>query len=458
MSGTNPTRIRRLAREARAALNGVRFRAAVGTVVILLIAFWVLTWLGARAVASELESRLTAEAVAAVDFVAADIAAGADPGSVPWRPSAALAWRATWPNWEASGTISGNAHATRALPEPQLDPDEYRVVVAADHSSVAATRTVEVGGDTVAVETFAAGPSLVNMWSTLSVGAAPFIALGTVALVWWVVGRALGPVERMRAAASRVGVTEDISTRLPEVGGADEIAALAKTLNEMLDRIEEASLSQRAFISDAGHELRSPLTAIRTLLGTPGDIDGHTRELLNDACRRLEVLVEDLFTLARLDEWGLVAIDDVDVDDLCDRVAATVAAQHPHLRVEVDARPARVRGDAAALERVLTNLCTNAARHTRTLVEITCTTHGGRVHLSVSDDGDGVPEAMRERIFERFARLDESRSRDAGGAGLGLAIVARTVEAHQGTIDVADRPGGGAAFHITLPVDGPDRP
>jgi signal transduction histidine kinase len=228
-------------------------------------------------------------------------------------------------------------------------------------------------------------------------------------------------------------------------------------MNAMLDRLEGAADRQRQFVSDASHELRSPLATIRAKVEVaairPETADwpevGGT--VLGEV-DRLDELVGDLLQLARLDETGgqLATTTDVDLDEL----AAAEVRRLRGLGVAADdsgVGAARVRGDRAALGRAVRNLADNAARHARAAVAVSVALDEADAVVRVDDDGPGVPAAERERVFERFTRLDEGRARGAGGAGLGLALVRAVAAAHGGSARVVDGPLGGARFELRLP-------
>jgi signal transduction histidine kinase len=246
--------------------------------------------------------------------------------------------------------------------------------------------------------------------------------------------------------------------RVAEPTSGDEVARLAHTMNAMLNRLDGAAERQRQFVSDASHELRSPLATIRTKVevadlhpeGADWEAVGHTVLTEID---RLDDLVGDLLQMARLDETGgtLATRHDVDLDE----VAGAEVNRLRGLEVAVDdsgVSAARVQGDGAALGRLVRNLADNAARHASSRVGIRVGIEGGEAVLRVDDDGPGVPVADRERVFERFTRLDESPVRGAGGGGLGLALVRAVALAHGGTVRVVDSPLGGARFEARLPV------
>jgi len=292
----------------------------------------------------------------------------------------------------------------------------------------------------------------------LAVGLPALVALVGV-IAWVLVGRALRPVEAMRAEAERI-TASTLHRRLPQPPTDDEIGRLAHTMNTMLDRLETASARQRRFVSDASHELRSPIATLRAGLevarskpgppGWPARVDGLIAEE-----SRLESLVDDLLLLAAHDETGPITAPaaPVDLTDL-----AREEGQRPR-RVPVQIVPPAT-GDRAVvvdgarpqLARALSNLVDNAARHAATVVRISVSEDRDTARFVVDDDGPGIPPEDRERVFERFTRLDGGRARHEGGSGLGLAVVHAIVTDHRGSIRVDDSPLGGARFVAELPA------
>ncbi len=284
----------------------------------------------------------------------------------------------------------------------------------------------------------------------------PILVFGGGLIAWFLTGRALRPVH---AITSRVGAISsgNLHERVPEPGTADEVAELAATMNSMLDRLEVDDRRLRRFVSDASHELRSPVAVLRSeaevARRTP---EGTSVAELADGVlaesTRLQRIVEDLLVLARGEErQGGARRVEVDVDDI---VLAEAARRR---RVPVDTRAVsggRIRGTPEAVGRIVTHLLDNAARHAASRVEVGLTASGDGVRLWVDDDGSGVPDEERGRIFERFARLDDARTRDRGGAGLGLAVVAESVRSMGGQVTVEDSPIGGARFVVAWPSAG----
>jgi signal transduction histidine kinase len=228
----------------------------------------------------------------------------------------------------------------------------------------------------------------------------------------------------------------------------------------MLDRLERSADLQQQFVADASHELRSPLASIRQTAEVarahPGALpEGELAAAVLEESLRMQRLVEQLLLLTRADEGQVLRSPrDVDLDDLVLAEARRVARSG--LTVESSAVQAgRVRGDETSLGQVVRNLVDNAARHARSNMALGVREVGGEVEVVVEDDGPGVPEDERERVFERFVRLDDARARDAGGSGLGLAIVAEIVHVHGGSVSVSASPLGGARFVVRLPAQDP---
>jgi signal transduction histidine kinase len=284
----------------------------------------------------------------------------------------------------------------------------------------------------------------------------PALVLVAAAATFVVAGRALRPVEGIRRRVADVEASQ-LGVRVPVPAARDEVGRLAETMNDMLERIESAVSAQRQFVSDASHELRSPLATIRTTLEVaaahPELADrAQTDEVLLVETQRLQALVSDLLLLARTDEHGMrIRSAEVDMDDLCDIEVQRL--RHVGVAVTAEIEPARVLGDSEQLGRLLRNLVDNAARHARNTVDLRCRVEGDEVVVYVNDDGPGIPPAERTRVFERFVRLDEGRSRNDGGTGLGLSIAAQVARAHGGEVTFVDPIRGyGTCARLRLPV------
>ena len=295
----------------------------------------------------------------------------------------------------------------------------------------------------------------------LLAGGVPLLLLVVGLVTWRVVGRALAPVDAIREEVEAIS-SRELHRRVPQPPGKDEIARLATTMNGMLSRLERARVRERRFGSDASHELRSPVAAIRQQAEVARSYPGETStqelaEVVLEEDARLQRIVEDLLLLTRVDEGTLPRERaPVDVDDVLFEEVRRLRASS-ELRVDGSGISAgRVLGDREQLERLVRNLTDNAARHAAGQVRLALREDGGHVVLDVDDDGPGVPTDMREAVFERFTRLDDARDRQHGGAGLGLAIVSEIARAHGGSVEVSDAPLGGARFAVTLPAAGAD--
>jgi signal transduction histidine kinase len=284
------------------------------------------------------------------------------------------------------------------------------------------------------------------------------VLLVVVALTtWFAVGRALAPVDAIRREVDEISASQ-LHRRVPQPKADDDIGRLASTMNRMLARLEDARNSQRRFVSDVSHELRSPITTIRqhaevTLAHPDQTRATELAEVVLAEQQRMQRLVEDLLLLARADENVPLDRAPVDLDDLAfeegRRLRSTTSAWVDTSAVAA----ARVQGDADALRRVLRNLGENAARHASGRVVISLVDRRDEVILTVDDDGSGIAESERDRVVQRFVRLDEARSRDDGGSGLGLSIVDQVIRAHGGSMRIVTSPLGGARVEVTLPAD-----
>lgn len=363
-----------------------------------------------------------------------------------------------------SGRVVGSTVSGRDLP-PLVDVSSLRV---GDLRTIRTVEVPDVGSVRLLVEPLGDRPLVlvvgrsidqvddaVTSLRRLGLIVIPVVTLLLAALIWSVIGRSLRTVEAVRRSVGSI-TEHDLSSRLAVPDTDDEIARLVETMNGLLERVDRAVERERRFVADASHELRSPLAGARALLETetddPADV-AETRAETLATIARLESLVDQLLHLARPDGATIEREPRraVDLDEL-------VLAQATRLRrttdLEIDTSGVsggQVRGRDNELGRIVENLTANAVRHARSAVALTVDESEGWVELAVSDDGPGVPEPDRERIFRRFARLDDSRARDAGGAGLGLAIVDAIVREHGGTVAVERAALGGARFVVRLP-------
>ena len=286
--------------------------------------------------------------------------------------------------------------------------------------------------------------------------AVPLLVLLVGGLTWLVVGRALAPVEAIRAQVASIGGAE-LDRRVPEPAVEDEIGRLARTMNAMLERLQAAQERQQRFVADASHELRSPLTAIRAQvevdLARPESAQPlETEQAVLDEALRLERLVEDLLLLARSDVGSPLQTEPLDLDDI---VFREIEREREGTDIAIDSSGvsgAQLDGDRDQLGRAVRNLLENAVRYASERVVVTLAENGREIVLSVTDDGPGIPTQERDRVFERFTRLDEARARGDGGSGLGLAITREIVERHGGEIELGPDYTDGARFVVRLPA------
>jgi signal transduction histidine kinase len=285
----------------------------------------------------------------------------------------------------------------------------------------------------------------------------PLLLVVVGAVTWRMVGRTLRPVEDMREEVELISSSE-LDRRVPTPSHDDEVGGLARTMNRMLDRLERGQERQRRFISDASHELRSPVATIRQHAEVAVEHPDTTNveELASVVLAedvRLQGLVDDLLLLARLDEHVRPApFDEVDLDDV---VLAEASRPGRGASLPVDpggVSTARILGRRADLERIVRNLTDNALHHARARIWLGVGTSDGHVALTVEDDGPGIASADRERVLERFVRLDGARGRATGGSGLGLSIVREVALAHGGVVVLGRSPQGGLRAEVRFPA------
>lgn len=417
-----------------------------------------------------LKSRLTGASQTAAQLRARDVAALATSGHLPKTLSIPGEEQALVQVVAADGRVVSSS--SNVAGEPPIDLGRSRpggsVVVRSSRLPIGDGQRfllVSIGAATPS------GPVLVVVAESLEPAdetvraVAVLLAIGLPVLVGLVgmltrrsVGRALRPVEGIRSEVADI-TGRDLHRRVAIPSTGDEISELARTMNGMLDRLEGSADAQRRFVADASHELRSPLASLRTVLEVaiehPTRVDPH--DALRDALidnGRLEVLVADLLTLARVDD-GASTLDRAPVE-LSVLVRECVGRRSPHNEWNLSLQPAWIQGDQWLIARVIRNLCDNAERHSRSRVSISTFRREELAILRVEDDGFGISADDRERVFERFTRLDEARSSDDGGSGLGLSIVREAVRVHGGVISVGDSIDGGAAFEARFPaIDAP---
>ena len=346
---------------------------------------------------------------------------------------------------EDVGALAGKDAA--APPSVVLEPGDPAFVTA-----------TEDDGDLVVVVGRSSGP-VENTLGTVALLLAVSVPVivGVVAVTTWLaVGRSLAPVDRMRRQVDGISGS-DLTRRVDDPGTGDELSSLGRTMNALLDRLGAAQATQRRFVSDASHELKSPLASMRqyaeVAAAYPDRVSqAELADVVLEEGARLEALVAGMLVLTRADE-GALSPRRGEID-----IAALLSAEHERiaalgrLTVDMDPRAARIVGDRALIAQAVRNLVDNAARHARSRLRLAAVSHDDSVFVTVDDDGPGIPESDRERVFERFVRLDDARSRDAGGSGLGLAIVREIAHSHGGDVRADASPLGGARVTLRLPA------
>ncbi len=447
--------------EGRLGRASVRLRTTVAAVVVVAIALMLGAFVLVTLVRDSLRDGLETSAEQQASSLADQIESSGlpeqprgddDPGEDDDEPEDEV-----WQVADSSGTaVRSSQPLSQQLPTE--DTDEA-TLPGSDHRFIVVTEDASVGSQeyvvSVAVSLEEVDDSTSALIPLLLVGV-PVVLLVVGGTTWMVATRALAPVERIRREVEQI-TGDRLDRRVPEPRSRDEIHRLALTMNQMLGRLEGARDRQRQFVADASHELRSPLSSIRQVSEVahahPGALpEGELADTVLEESARMQRLVEQLLLLTRADEGAAVrTLRDVDLDDL----ALTEARRVRRSGLDVDTSgvtAGRVRGDATALAQVVRNLVENAARHADARIAVAVREAGDHVELSVEDDGPGIPESQRERVFERFVRLDEARARDAGGSGLGLAIVKEIVAAHGGTVAISSAGLGGARFVVRLPA------
>ncbi|MFL6047750.1 MAG: ATP-binding protein [Propionibacteriaceae bacterium] len=360
--------------------------------------------------------------------------------------------------WTIRGLRGDPISALRPAPGRTAKEELPGVPALGDDEVLVSARGVELHGKRYVV--LVAAPLEVQTDTMRTVGllllvAAPLLVALVALAVWVLVGRSLKTVERIRRQVAEIDGRR-LHDRVEVPPTRDEIAALASTMNQMLDKLEQSDNSHRAFFSDASHELRSPLSTLVTTAEVASvNESGKTwldmqQTVLNESIR-MQSLVEDLLTLAKVDADQLqLDMQDVDLEDVLDaeiKRLRTISS----LQVKAQLQPIRVRGDERRLTQVFRNLMDNAARHAKSMIMVGMERWGGEVAVSVDNDGEIISPKDRNRVFERFARLNASRSSDGGGSGLGLPISREIMLAHGGTV-VATESDGWCRFQVILPL------
>lgn len=451
----------------RGRLGSIRVRTTVAAVIVVGVAMSLASVAMVTLLMRSLRGQVTATALSKADTLAQELESGiliedlvlgdpADDEEFVQFVDAGGVVLGSSPNVSGRALIAlvrpGTSRTVPARSPPDVEPfDDPFLLVASDVEGAGDIERVIVGRN---LETVIEGRTALTIALAIIM---PLLLLVVGLVTWLVTARALSPVDAIRAEVDAIS-SRDLHRRVPDPPGDDEISRLAGTMNRMLERLEAGQQRARRFVSDASHELRSPVAAIRqfaevALAHPERTAVGELAEVVLEEDARLQRLVEDLLLLTRIDEGTIPhPTGAVDLDDLLLEEAARLRATSD-LRIDVRSVSAgRVIGDAEQLERLVRNLTDNAARHARGVVRLSLQEVDGRTILRVDDDGMGVDPAEREHVFQRFVRLDAARDRDSGGSGLGLSIVREVATFHGGSVRMLDSDLGGTRFEVDLPT------
>ena len=364
---------------------------------------------------------------------------------------------------ELAESHPGNTESDEAGTAGIVSAGDGLTTVSTDETGKLRVLTEPIVNGGTKIGTFRVADPLTSVDQALASFRNKFIAVGigalvlSVAIAIWLANLISRPLRRMAAVTSAVD-SGDLTHRF-DYSGEDEVGVLAESFNHMLDRLEEGFRLQREFVSDASHELRSPLTVLRGRIeqladhsGDREEVTAEARELMREV-RRMERLTDDMLTLAKAERGGLIQRRRVPIDDFVEDLRRDLPLLGPRRYTVNTSIHGDLQADPDRLAQVLRNLVTNAVRHTSPdgHVEVSITSGDGTALFAVRDDGVGIEPEQLGRIFDRFHRTDEGRSRAEGGSGLGLAIAKAIVEAHGGSIAAESRPGAGATVRVTVP-------
>lgn len=440
--------------------RSIRARTTAGSVAIVAAVLVVIAIVTIVALETTLENNIRSSARSTASSIAASLGAGLAPDDVMLGVDDDTVVQIT----TADGSIEFSDAPpvirpalpllddgeTTTFKDPRLDDDPF-IYVGREVETAEGRMHIVVGKNSdIAIE--AASTSI-----RITIVAFPLLLLLVGWITWSLTGRALSPVEKLRRKVESIPAHQT-SERLEIPATDDEIARLARTMNGLLERLETSIEKRKRFVSDASHELRNPIAAIRqhaeVALAHPSITDARSlaKDILSEDSR-LERIAEDLLLLARADEKALrLDIHPIDLDDIVLEEAGRVKRAQI-LKVDTSSvGAARVDADRSSMQRAVRNIIDNACRHARNQISLSLRSLDGSAVMCIDDDGEGIPPQTRSEVFDRFSRSEESRDRRYGGAGLGLAIVSEIVTAHGGTVTATDAPLGGARIEVVLPI------
>ncbi len=368
-----------------------------------------------------------------------------------------------------SGAPRGKSFDPAAIPAQAVPArnESVRIPLPGNREMLLVLRPVTLpGGGRYLVETGAPMDAVqadLHRWLIFLLAGLPATALIAIGGGYFLVRRALRPVDQIVATAEKIS-SHNLSERLPVPMTGDELQRLSTALNHMIERLDQAFQYSRRFVADASHELRTPLTVLRgeleSLVQEPS-LTPEWQERLGSALEevlRLSRIVEGLFAISRLDA-GEAAAEWVrfDLAQLATSTTDQMALMAEDKGIKVNCAASKgvwVEGDRARMKQVVVNLLDNAIKYTPRggAVGLTVGSSAGRAVLEVADNGVGIPEEALPQVFDRFFRVDKARSREFGGAGLGLSIVKSICTAHEGKVEVSSEPGQGSVFRVVLPL------
>lgn len=445
-------------------VDSIKFRVVLSASLLFTLFTLVVSVVAVQVWAGKLESNRTEDLRGAADVVCAALAespSGVDfPLPAPQGNQALVSYRVSSALIVDSGVLNaGEVPAT--VPAACRGSETWDVIpsTGSGPDTLSMIRRVTLSDVNwsimVSMPMAAAQDDIAQVANAIRVGV-PLLVVVVAVLLWLVTAQALRPVTRIAEQSEQISLGT-LDQRLPDPVHDDEIADLTSHLNGMLDRLERASDAQHQFISDASHELRSPVATILAISEHPAPASEEIGVIHSEASR-LSALVDALIELARAQEGTSQNRESFALDEMLleDAERILVPAERRGVTIDTtDVRSVSILASRAAVSGIVRNLVDNAVRHARSEVVLACAVEGSWALVSVSDDGPGIPEDQRDRVFERFVRLDTGRARSLGGTGLGLALVKELVQAHGGEVWVSNSSRGGAAFQLRLPLNPP---
>lgn len=437
-------------------VRSVRFRTTIGAVTALAVLLFFAGLVINQLVANQIRDAADAVLLERAGDRALQLEQGSDPGALVTVVGEEVVAAVLSPTGEVLASSSApNADELNGLPE---GISEAELTIPHDGSTELELLRVAVAstgdGSTVVVASEGEkAEQAVNAVRTILAITGPIVVVIGALVAWAVTGRALAPVNTLRAELDSV-IQLSSSARVGEPGTGDEIDALATTTNSLLERLEAQSAARRRFVADASHELKSPIANAKAILETADVPSQAAGQRVLGELHRLQDLVDDLLFLASTDEASPTTATSFDLDDVVFDEAERATVRTDKIIDASGVVPARAKADRNEIARAIRNLLENAVRHAENRVVAAIEPDGDWWMVVVADDGLGIPIEQRDRVFDRFTRLDADRTRADGGTGLGLSIVASIAARNHGSVEVSDgheTTSCGARFELRLP-------